>query len=60
MNARDAMREAHRIAADVINQARRSTTEGWTDDENDSDHIDSALGIIAQRHERAASKGDVS
>jgi hypothetical protein len=54
MNARDAMHEAHRIAADLINQARRSAAEGWADDEEDSDHIDSALGIIAQRHERAS------
>jgi hypothetical protein len=54
VNQKDAMREAHRLVSVLINQAQSTAAEGWADDEADHQRINTALTVIARRHERAA------
>lgn len=56
MNQAEAMREAHRIASDLINQARSTADEGWNDNADDHERIDAALATIASRHRRQADR----
>ncbi|MCX4470478.1 hypothetical protein OOK41_09180 [Micromonospora sp. NBC_01655] len=55
MNARDAKREAHQIAALQIRQFLRSADEPHAAEQADHDRIEAALLELAEAHERRAS-----
>lgn len=54
MNRRDALLEAHGVAAAVIRQYVRDADDWIGDDKEEDEKIRTALGELADRHDAAA------